>query len=429
MNRFLLIAGVLLLAGCAAHQVVSEEVVRQHPEQYVVLAVQNDADASYAHAGSTIRGYDNNHGYAQSARARKLLRDIANDYQLESVDSWPIQVLAMQCVIFKPMGTDSAMALIDKLQRDPRVALAQPLQNFATNSTTQTSDHESYQSLQQSLRRMDVGDAHQWSRGRGVSIAVIDTGMDTRHPDLKGRISEQRNFVDSDQTQFVQDRHGTAVAGVIAADASSSSGILGVAPEAKLIALKACWQLQPNRDDARCNTFTLAKGIAAAMQLHAQIINLSVVGPDDALLTALIKAAQRAGVVVVGASDANGVMRFPAGLPDVIGVSSMEQHDAADASIAAPGRDVLTLLPGGRYDFASGNSIATAEVSGIVALLLSSDVKHTLDSTQLQRLLLQSTESNSVDRLASINACRALSQLLGHAGCDHSSLESSTANR
>ncbi|HEX2584106.1 MAG TPA: S8 family serine peptidase [Steroidobacteraceae bacterium] len=429
MSRFAVIVAVLVFAGCTTVpttvQPVNDAHVREHPEQYLVLAVKNDADASYAHAGSTVRGYDSNHEYAQSARARKLLKEIAVEYQLESIDSWPIQLLAMQCVIFKPVGTESGATLINKLQRDPRVLLAQPLQNFSTNSTPANPEPDSYQSLQQSLRRMDIVNAHRWSRGRGINVAVIDTGMDINHPDLKGRITEQRNLVDDDQQQFARDRHGTAVAGVIAADASNASGIIGIAPEANLIALKACWQLQANRDDARCNTFTLAKGIANAVQLHAQIINLSVVGPDDALLTALVKQAQRAGIVIVGAKDASDENRFPASLPDVIGVSSMELREAHEELVSAPGRDVLTLLPGGRYDFASGNSIATAEVTGTIALLMARD-KHNLDSAQLKKILLQNTESSSIDNLASINACRALSQLLGQPGCDHSRIDSTS---
>jgi len=102
MNKAILIIALLLLAGCASRPVNRDNAaVREHPERYLVLAVQNEPDTSYAHAGSTTRSYANSNDYSQSARARKLLKDVAREYQLESVDSWPIPMLTMQCVVFK----------------------------------------------------------------------------------------------------------------------------------------------------------------------------------------------------------------------------------------------------------------------------------------------------------------------------------------
>ena len=427
MSRLLLVTLLLMFAGCATTPADNSVAVRDHPEQYLVLAVHNDADSGAIRAGSVARAYDAGNAYSQSARARKLLQDIAHDYRMQSISSWPIQLLGMQCVVFKPMDNASRADLIEKLQHDPRVMLAQPLNSFSSNTTSSAPAHDAnsgyndtYVSLQQGMQRMGVDDAHRWSRGRGVKIAVIDTGMDSTHPDLKGRITAQRNFVDNNQSQFELDRHGTAVAGVIAANLNNNAGIVGVAPEARLFALKACWQLQPGRDDARCNSFTLAQAVAGAIELHAHIINLSVIGPDDPLLDALIKQAQLTGIIVVGATDAEGQAAFPAHLPGVIGVAAME-HPVANAHVVnAPGRDVLTLIPGGHYDFSSGSSIATGEISGTIALLLASNAsKSILDSQHLRELLLQSTETNASDNLSSVNACRALAQLLKQSsGCD-----------
>ncbi len=95
---------LLMLNGCVATRATGNEdaTVREHPERYLVLAVHNDADSSNMHAGSTARGYTTGDSYAQSARARNLLRNIAHDYQLQSVSSWPIRILAMECVVFNP---------------------------------------------------------------------------------------------------------------------------------------------------------------------------------------------------------------------------------------------------------------------------------------------------------------------------------------
>ena len=107
-----------------------------------------------------------------------------------------------------------------------------------------TAAPDPYSSVQPGHERMDIASAHRWSRGRGVRIALIDTGLDSAHPDLRGRIDLERNFVDEDARRFQLDRHGTAIAGVIAANADNGVGIVGIAPEARLLALKACWQLQ-----------------------------------------------------------------------------------------------------------------------------------------------------------------------------------------
>lgn len=425
MNRLLVIV-TLLLCGCAlthnAARTANSNEVLQHPEDFLVVAVANDGD-TLTRTGSTAHGYDSGGIYAQSARARLLLRDIAREYRLQSVKSWPIKVLSMECVVFKPVNDVAPETVLARLQHDSRVMLAQPLNTFATNSSPPAVQEskpdqppgQSYESLQRGMQRMDIADAHRWSRGRGIRIAVVDTGMDMNHPDLKGRISTYQNFVDHDQGQFDRDRHGTAVAGVIAANSSDGAGISGVAPDATLLALKACWQLQADRDEARCNSFTLAQAMAGAIALRAQIINLSVVGPSDPLLAALIKQAQDDGIIVVGAADDHAA--FPAQLHNVIAVSAMEQPAVNTSTITAPGRDVLTLVPGGKYDFSSGSSIATGEVSGMVALLLAGGNKKQLNSERLAALLKQSVQTDGEDNFSSVNACRALSQMLHQPGC------------
>ena len=92
------------------------------------------------------------------------------------------------------------------------------------------------------MSALDVAEAHSFSRGAGIRVAIIDTGVDTRHPDLAGRTQLTRNYIDSDDVEFRNDRHGTQVAGLIAASANNGIGIVGVAPDVRLLAYKACWQ-------------------------------------------------------------------------------------------------------------------------------------------------------------------------------------------
>src|SRR6202000_1191684 len=113
--------------------------------------------------------------------------------------------------------------------------------------------------------------------------------------------------VDADDAQFRRDRHGTEMAGVIAAVANNREGIVGVAPNARLLIFKACWQARSDADAARCNSFTLARALTAAFDAHAQVVNLSLAGPDDPLLSDLIREGQHRGVLFVGAAAESAV--------------------------------------------------------------------------------------------------------------------------
>jgi hypothetical protein len=436
LTQLLIYLVLASLTACVSQntKVLTPAAVREAPENYLILAVRNDAGA-YAHTGSTARNYGGTVNYVESDSARRLLRAIASDYQLQAISGWPIPTLSLQCVIFKTNATTSREQVLAKLNQDTRVSLAQPLQSFTTNTlpnsdagNSAVSHNDPYADMQANLTRMGINEAHHWSRGKGVRVAVVDTGVDGTHPDLQGRIGAQRNFVDNDVTQFRNDRHGTAVAGVIAANADNGIGMVGIAPEAKLFVLKACWQLRPDHDEARCNSFTLAQALESAIELQVHIINLSVVGPLDPLLAALVARAQDAGIIVVGALGATE--GFPAQIANVVGVAAME--DATDSVRAlqnvlhAPGRDVLTLMPHDRYDFSSGNSIATAEISGTIALLLASRDQAKsgkVDGAFLQRLLAQATAIGPNDKLSAVNACLALSQLTKQTACSQASLQ------
>jgi subtilisin family serine protease len=184
-----------------------------------------------------------------------------------------------------------------------------------------------------------------------------------------------------------------------------------------------------------CNSFTLAQGLAAAIDAGAQVINLSLAGPSDPLLEELVSVADRTGVIVVGAvppsgsaqSDAPG---FPAHAPGVIAVDISRPGSPPSADIQAPGDDIFTLTPAGGYGFASGSSLATAQVSGVVALLLSRQPR--LTSGQVRTLLRDATERVPTPQgeLASLNACAALAAMLGEGPCPHLLLaRDKTANK
>ena len=384
-------------------------------DRFIIVAVDNMQAAFVAHAGGTPRGYDAVADYGATAHARQALRAVEREYGLREVNAWPIGPLQIHCAVLEiPSGADRSQ-LLAALSKDRRVKLTQPLQTFATR----TEDYnDPYVGLQRGFQQMDVADAHPWSRGEGVKIAIIDTGVDIQHPDLRGSVAAAVNFVDADDAQFRRDRHGTEMAGVIAAVANNREGIVGVAPGARLLVFKACWQTHSDADAARCNSFTLARALAAAFDAHAQVVNLSLAGPNDPLLGDLIREGQHRGVLFVGAApDAVGVETGLLHQAGVIEVASAESHSTLDSVLYAPGREILTLLPGGHYDFASGASIATAQVSGVVALMLAKNPG--LSAPSAYRLLHDTSSSLQTGGggVKGIDACAAVVTLVGQGAC------------
>lgn len=414
-------ACLLGVAGTAATPpVLTPAEVRSAPGQFIVVAVNNPVSARPGAVGGTAHGYGNTSNYRVSASAAAVIIELAQQYSLTRVSEWPIEQLAMHCVLFRiPPGT-TREAVIERLRGDARVRIVQPLNEFES-STDHTTDggrgyDDPYARLQANVRALDVLDAHHISRGAGVRVAIIDTGIDTGHPDLAGRTQLTRNFVDTDEAAFRADRHGTQVAGLIAAAANNGIGIVGVAPDVRLYAYKACWQLSAS-SAGRCNSFTIAQALADALAARVQVINLSLVGPSDPLLEALVGKAADAGVIVVGATSADPRLRFPGKLPGVLPVAESESPAGDGAAFRAPARDIVTLVPDGHYDFASGSSLATAQISGVVALLLARNGK--LGVARLRELLRQSTEKHDSTRgpYLSVNACTALAQVVRNARC------------
>ncbi|HEY2145083.1 MAG TPA: S8 family serine peptidase [Steroidobacteraceae bacterium] len=388
----------------------------QTPDRLIVLAVENETSAFVAQAGGTPRGYEAAIEYGPTSQAREAMRAVAKEYGLREVNAWPIKALNMHCAVLEIPADADRDTLLGALSKDKRVKLTQPLQTFATRTSGY---NDPYLELQRGFRQMDVAGAHSLSRGEGVKVAIIDTGADILHPDLRNSIAAAENFVDSNDAQFRRDRHGTEMAGVIAAVANNGEGIVGVAPNARLYILKACWQAQADADAARCNSFTLARALAAAFDVHAQVINLSLAGPDDPLLGELIHEGQRRGVLFVGAAaDAASAQNGLLHRAGVIEVAGSETRSSVSTVLYAPGREILTLLPGGHYDFASGASIATAQVSGVIALMLAKAPD--LSAAAAFGLLRDSSSSVSAadSNPAGVDACVALVTLARRGSCD-----------
>jgi subtilisin family serine protease len=369
-------AVVGILAGGAALAAPPDSADTAHPR--IVVAFANQPHSPPAPAGATGSHYGGT-GYSVAQGAQRQAHRVAATYALHEVASWPIQLLEMHCVVFEITDGRPVAEVLTALSKDPGVALAQPLQQFHTLTdgaagTTAQPYNDPLYDLQTNLKTLGIARAHERTQGAGVRIALIDTGVDSGHPDLRGRIAHTHSFVSGSTPTGASLRHGTAMAGVIAAVANNHIGIVGIAPLAQIEVYEACWQLAPGSDAAACNTFTLARALAAALASGAPLVNLSFAGPADPLLTALVQAGLKRGVTFVGAG-AGAEAPFPTSIAGVITASGTERP-LPPGAFAAPSQHVMTLRPGGEYDFDSGTSVAAAELTGVIALLLSASSAH-----------------------------------------------------
>ena len=345
-------------------------------------------------------------------RAARTLTTLKRRYGWRELEGWPIKSLALYCIVLEPASGTDRDALLRQLAADDRVQLAEPLRDFSVYSGTAPAApryNDPYVGLERGFIATDAADAHAYSRGKGVDIAVVDTGADTSHPDLRGQIRGVFNEVDQDAAAFDGDHHGTEVAGIIAAIGNNHIGIVGMAPEATLSLYKACWYPPESGAGARCNSFTLAKALAAVLDnTDARIVNLSLGGPADPLLAALLGKLLGQGRIVVAAMPPDGDLDgFPDQAPGVIVVRTSGASTAPPGVLSAPGRDILTTQPDGGYDFSSGSSMAAAHGSGIAALLVS--LAPGLGARAIHDLLLRS--SKVVDGMPEVNAAAAVAAL------------------
>ena len=324
---------------------------------------------------------------------------LGDRYGLTRVADWPLPAIDIYCIIFEIDGQQSRQAVVAALATEQGIESAQPVQTFGAQSGAY---NDPYLSMQHGFHTIQVSQTHRWTRGAGVTVALIDTGLDNQHPDLVASTATTRNFVDKNETAFRADIHGTALGGIIAASADNGTGMVGIAPESRLLALKACWQSSTQDDQAQCNSLTLAKALNFSILNNADVINLSLTGPPDPLLERLVAAALHRNMIVVGARPDHSNPAFPISIPGTIAVGI--STDIA-AGIAAPGTSVLSTKPDNQYDFFNGSSFSTAHIAGLAALMRSA--RPELTPPELHALLVSTADPDT----GMANACRALQTL------------------
>lgn len=403
---------ILMAAACIASMACSSVDSRKAAEPRPAFAT--DRQILVMLKESPIRhyrpGYFSPPSYATTASAGQLqtARQLGYEYGFRLVSDWAMPSIGVRCFLGEVFPGEAPGDVALRLSADSRVESAQPVQVFHA-----LRHNDAYYELQTNAEVLKLDQLHRMATGKHVKIAQIDTGVELTHPDLDGQLSEARNFVDG--TRYVAELHGTAVAGIIAAKADNQIGIVGVAPAATLVPLRACWEDEVNPGTALCTSFTLAKAIQYLLDHPVRVLNLSLAGPRDRLLERLVDKAIDQGITVVGAVDpSHPEASFPATHRGVIAVGSAGTTIAVSGEVLAPGEHVLTTTLDGGWGFLSGNSFAAAQVSGIAALLLERSPKlRPGDISLILRAHVHQTgpESSVVD------ACAALASVSASLDC------------
>lgn len=218
-----------------------------------------------------------------------------------------------------------------------------------------------------------------WSvtEGAGVKVAVIDTGIDYNHPDLSSKVDGGYNAITKSEARadYVDDNgHGTHVAGTIAAS-RDNRGVVGVAPRARLYAIKVL------DADGSGNLSDVIDGIVWAANHHMQVANMSLgaPSPSDTMQQALRYAKGHGVVVVAAAGNSGGSVSWPGAYPETIAVAASDSNDnlavfssrGPEVKFIAPGVDIVSSAMGGGFANFSGTSMATPHVAGLAALAVS----------------------------------------------------------
>jgi len=303
-----------------------------------------------------------------SERGRYTIEYLRGKYELRILETFTLNSLNQNVTIFHTENDISE--LINNIEEENGVLLVQPNHIFRTLI-------EPLSDLQHIYSTLNLSEVHRQYKGEGVTLAIIDTGVDIRHTDLKKRIAGHANLLR--QSPYRGEIHGTALAGVMVASINDY-GIAGIAPEAGLVALRACKQVSEKNPEGRCYTSSVSKALDMAIEEKADIVNMSFGSfiPDPLMIQILNEGDKRGILFVapVGNRRNNTKLSFPASHSKVLAVGGIDaagkgypnEDLAAAAGVCAPALNVLTTVPGNRHNFLSGTSISAAIVSGVLAI-------------------------------------------------------------
>jgi Subtilase family len=305
-----------------------------------------------------------------------LVDAFARRHQLTRVESQNFGLMGVTLYRWHIPNGRSVTAVTTELAADRGIGWAQPnyiyslqQQNVAGEGVEKTQSEGD--AAQYALAKLHLSEAHGLAKGDQVLVAVIDSGIDTSHPELQGVIAGQFDALGSSEGPHP---HGTGIAGIIAAHGR----LIGAAPAVHILAVRAFGVASSG---AEGTTFNIVKGLDWATSQGARVVNMSFAGPSDPLMQRAMASARQKGAILIAAAGNAGPKSpplYPAADPNVIAVTATDVDDhlfpmanhGAYIAVAAPGVDILVPAPGDSYQMSSGTSFAAAYVSGVVALIL-----------------------------------------------------------
>jgi subtilisin family serine protease len=325
-----------------------------------------------------------------SPRARA---DLARRHGLTPIEAQQIALTGTTYHRWRIADGRSVSDVIRALEADGVVRTAQPNYRFTLAQSPQAlggaPEERKDANLQYAPDKLHLAEAHRFATGAKVLVAIIDSGIDTSHPEIADAVADRYDAI---APAGLPHFHGTGMAGAIVA----RSRITGSAPGARLLAIRA---FSGDEEKSEATTVSILRGLDWAMAHGARVINMSFAGPYDPDIARGLAAARQKGAVLVAAAGNAGPKSpplYPAADKNVIAVTATNSDNQLlpqanrghYIAVAAPGVDVLVPSPGKEYRMSTGTSVAAAEVSGIAALLIELQPALTPDEV---RKILQST--------------------------------------
>ncbi|MEO1265150.1 MAG: S8 family serine peptidase, partial [Pseudomonadota bacterium] len=235
--------------------------------------------------------------------AQAVDTELATRFGLEVIERQSLTLINARIVRYRIPDRRSVPDVVAALRADPRVAEPQP--NYVYYKQAGGAGRPQFP-LQYALMKLGAPDAHVIAKGTGALVAVIDSGIDDTHADLKGRIATGYDAVAQDKrasksAKKLVDSHGTSVAGIIAADGVTT----GIAPSSRLLNVRA-FASGKSGTTPLATTARILKGLDWSMAERARILNMSFVGPMDGYMGRAVTAAQKQGAIIVAAAGNNG---------------------------------------------------------------------------------------------------------------------------
>jgi len=295
--------------------------------------------------------------------------ELARRHGLARLQSQNFPLVGATIGLFRITDRRTVEAASRDLAADAGVRSVQP--NFRYLLQDQPAALTEGDPAQYALAKLRLPQAHTLAHGANVTVAVIDSGIDVKNPELAGAIADSFDALGSKEGPHV---HGTGVAGAIVAHAR----LMGSAPAARILAIRA-FGLATNGTES--TSFIVLRGLDYAAAHGAQIVNMSFAGPKDALIERGIAAVAAKGIVMVAAAGNAGPKSpplYPAANTSVIAVTATDAQDrlfsasnrGGYTAVAAPGVDIFLPAPDEKYQMTSGTSFSAAYVSGLAALML-----------------------------------------------------------